>query len=827
MIIANSLNSYYIHSVDHRFPSSFSIILIQAVCAISIFLYLLFVSLQTTLNSLCLFPLFPCAAKCRKLGSQFSTEFSNATLSQRFDDPVRIQRLKKMFEQTQLAVSAYDTAWMAMVPSQSSAMDNSPFFPQCARWILDNQFCDGSWGLPLPHRHPSLTKDALSSTLACILALHRWGLGEQQVTKGLRFLELNSASLEDHKQQLPVGFDIIFPGMIENARQLGLNLPFKSTDIDNMLTKRNLELTSGFGRNVEGRKIYLAYVSEGIQHSQDWEMVMKYQRMNGSLFNSPSTTAVAFSQLQDPHCLRYLCTLLEKFENAVPTIYPLEIRPRLSIVDNLDRLGVARYFTNEIKMVLDHTYQCWLRGDEELFLDPTTCAVAFRLLRVYGYDVSSEDCFFNSLQGYLKDTTAILELHRASQIIYLEEPILEAQNAWTRNFLQRQLSDGSINADQPGGSITTKVHDALNHPYHVDLDRFCHRRSIDHYNIDNTWISKTSYCCPNVENKELIILAAQDFNSCQSIHQEELKQLGRWVMEKRLDRLSFARQKLEYCYFSAAATLYAPELSDARISWAKNGVLTTVVDDFFDVAGSMDELVNLVQLLDKWEVNGSPDFCSEKVEILFTAIHSTICEIGDKALAYQGRDVTSHILDIWVELVKSMLKEAEWTRNKWVPTMEEYMKNGYVSFALGPIVLPALYLVGPKLTEETVSSEEYKNMFESMSTCGRLLNDLRGFKMGSDEVDAVALLHGGGGGRSIEEVMDDVKIEIERERKKLLKLVLEDKENEKGIPRCCKEPFWKMGKVLHLFYNKDDGFTNTDLVNAASSIVNDPIPLSP
>ncbi|CAN1290543.1 Ent-kaurene synthase 5, chloroplastic [Linum perenne] len=690
MIIANSLNSYYIHSVDHRFPSSFSIILIQAVCAISIFLYLLFVSLQTTLNSLCLFPLFPCAAKCRKLGSQFSTEFSNATLSQRFDDPVRIQRLKKMFEQTQLAVSAYDTAWMAMVPSQSSAMDNSPFFPQCARWILDNQFCDGSWGLPLPHRHPSLTKDALSSTLACILALHRWGLGEQQVTKGLRFLELNSASLEDHKQQLPVGFDIIFPGMIENARQLGLNLPFKSTDIDNMLTKRNLELTSGFGRNVEGRKIYLAYVSEGIQHSQDWEMVMKYQRMNGSLFNSPSTTAVAFSQLQDPHCLRYLCTLLEKFENAVPTIYPLEIRPRLSIVDNLDRLGVARYFTNEIKMVLDHTYQCWLRGDEELFLDPTTCAVAFRLLRVYGYDVSSdllssfsEDCFFNSLQGYLKDTTAILELHRASQIIYLEEPILEAQNAWTRNFLQRQLSDGSINADQPGGSITTKVHDALNHPYHVDLDRFCHRRSIDHYNIDNTWISKTSYCsCPNVENKELIILAAQDFNSCQSIHQEELKQLGRWVMEKRLDRLSFARQKLEYCYFSAAATLYAPELSDARISWAKNGVLTTVVDDFFDVAGSMDELVNLVQLLDKWEVNGSPDFCSEKVEILFTAIHSTICEI-----------------------------------------------NGYVSFALGPIVLPALYLVGPKLTEETVSSEEYKNMFESMSTCGRLLNDLRGFKV--------------------------------------------------------------------------------------------------
>ncbi|CAN1220958.1 Ent-kaurene synthase TSP4, chloroplastic [Linum grandiflorum] len=651
----------------------------------------------------------PISVECRKSGSHFSTEFSNANLSQRFDDTVQIQRVKRMFDQTQLTLSAYDTAWMAMVSSQSSAMDKSPLFPQCARWILDNQLSDGSWGLPLPHRHPSLTKDALSSTLACILALRQWGLGEQQVTKGLRFLDLNAASLVDHKQQAPVGFDIIFSGMIENARRLGLSLPFKSTDVDTILTKRNSELTSGFGRNAEGKKMYLAYVSEGIQHSQDWEMVMKYQRTNGSLFNSPSTTAVAFSQLQDPDCLRYLYALLDTFENAVPTIYPLDIRPRLSIIDTLDRLGVARHFTNEIKMVLDHTYQRWLQSDEELFLDPTTCAMAFRLLRVYGYDVSS----------------------------------------------------------------------------------------------------------------------AEDFNTCQLIQQEELKQLGRWVMEKRLDKLSFARQKLGYCYFSAAATLYAPELSDARISWAKNGVLTTVVDDFFDGAGSMDELVNLVQLLEKWEVNGSTDFCSQKVEILFTAIHSTICEIGEKALAYQGRDVTRHIIDIWVELVKSMLKEAEWSRNKWVPTREEYMENGYVSFALGPIVLPALYLVGPKLSEEMVSSPEYKNVFQTMSTCGRLLNDLRGFKMDSDEVDAVALLlEEGSGRRSIEDVMEEVKREIERERKKLLKLVLEE-DKEKGIPRCCKEPFWKMGKVLHLFYIKDDGFTNTDLINAASSIVNEPIRLSP
>jgi len=74
----------------------------------------------------------------------------------------------------------------------------------------------------------------------------------------------------------------------------------------------------------------------------------------------------------------------------------------------------------------------------------------------------------------------------------------------------------------------------------------------------------------------------------------------RWIVESKLDKLEFARQKLAYCYFSSAAILHSPKLSDARISWAKNGVLTTVVDDFFDVGSSEEEQVNLIQLMEKY-----------------------------------------------------------------------------------------------------------------------------------------------------------------------------------------------------------------------------------
>lgn len=67
-----------------------------------------------------------------------------------------------------------------MVPSHSS---QAPRFSRCVDWILGNQLNDGSWGLP--QQSVRWLKDDLSSTLACILALKRWGVGEEQITKGI------------------------------------------------------------------------------------------------------------------------------------------------------------------------------------------------------------------------------------------------------------------------------------------------------------------------------------------------------------------------------------------------------------------------------------------------------------------------------------------------------------------------------------------------------------------------------------------------------------------------------------------------------------------
>ncbi|KAL0561314.1 hypothetical protein IC582_001737 [Cucumis melo] len=744
----------------------------------------------------------------------------------RFEDTK--ERIQKLFKNVELSVSAYDTAWVAMVPSPNSL--NKPLFPECINWVLDHQNPDGSWGIL--HDHQLVMKATLLSTLACVLTLKRWNIGHDHMSKALSFIKSNIASATDENQRSPVGFDIIFPGMIEYAKDLNLNLPLASMNVDALVQKKELELRSCCS-NSEGGKAYLAYVSEGIGKLQDWDMVMQYQRKNGSLFSSPSTTAVAFMHRNDDGCFNYLRSILQKFHSSVPAIYPLDIYARLHMVDSLQKLGIDRHFKDEIRSVLDETYRCWMQGEENIFLDASTCAMAFRMLRVEGYDVSSdqltqfsEDLFPNCLGGHLKDFGASLELFKASQIIiYPDEFILENINSWTSRFLNHGLSGGSVHSDRTERLVKQEAVNAFEFPYNSTLERLSNKRALESYSGDIVRISKTTYACLNFGHQDFLELAVEDFNTLQCIHRKELKELEKWVIENKLDKLKFARQKLAYCYFSAAATLTSPELCDARLSWAKNGVLTTVVDDFFDVGGSEEELVNLIQLVEKWDASGEAGYCSKEVEIIFLALHSTICEIGEKALPWQGRSVTRNVIDIWLALLESMRKEAEWLKNKVVPSLDEYMENGYVSFALGPIVLPTLYFVGPKLPEEIIGNCEYQKLFKLMSTSGRLLNDTRTFDRESSEgkLNALSLyLISAGGKLSKEEATEAMKGDVDRTRRELLRLVLQENST---IPRACKDLFWKMSCVVHLFYRKDDGFTSHELMNSAKALFELPMVL--
>lgn len=149
-------------------------------------------------------------------------------------------------------------------------------------------------------------------------------------------------------------------------------------------------LFSGYRDDSEGWRAYLAYISEGMGKLQEWDRAIKLQRKNGSLFNSPSATAAAYTHLKNAGCLKYLHSVLDKYGNSgnsyifihvawltsnpenniwptcscfhylvisVPTVFPLDIYVRLCMVDNLGKLGVDRHFKHEITGILDETYR--------------------------------------------------------------------------------------------------------------------------------------------------------------------------------------------------------------------------------------------------------------------------------------------------------------------------------------------------------------------------------------------------------------------------------------------------------------------------------------
>lgn len=167
---------------------------------------------------------------------------------------------------------------------------------------------------------------------------------------------------------------------------MGLEIPLTLADVDAILRLRDMELKS----MASGSKAFMACVAEGLGSSLDWDQAMVYQRKNGSFFNSPATTAAVAIHNHNGRALDYLDSLISKFGGSVPTVYPRNVYSRLRMVDTLEKMGISPSLSSGINSILDMIYRSWLANDEEIMLDIATCAMAFRLLRLHGYDIPSD-----------------------------------------------------------------------------------------------------------------------------------------------------------------------------------------------------------------------------------------------------------------------------------------------------------------------------------------------------------------------------------------------------------------------------------------------------
>nr|QEY10196.1 diterpene synthase class I [Scutellaria barbata]UNZ11785.1 diterpene synthase class I [Scutellaria barbata] len=754
----------------------------------------------------------------RVLSSTKCSLLNVSTINQNLIEKIR-ERINN--GKVEISPSAYDTAWVAMVPSRDYSGVEQPCFPQCVDWITENQNSDGSWGLN--PGHPHLVKDSLSCTLACLLALRKWDTGHQLIQRGLDFIVSNdwAASTGDKDQFSPIGFDIIFPAMLNYANDMGLTLPFTNNMLDSLLHFRDSQL----------RTLKQEYISEALGSSCNWnEIILTHQRKNGSLFNSPATTAAALIHCPDDKCYQYLISVLEACNGWVPTIYPMNIYARLCMVDTLERLGVARYFGFELSNILDEIYRCWQEKEEEIFSDITCHAMAFRLLRMKGYNVSSDELaefvdqehFFSTVNMQYSGVTTVLELYRASQIrIYEDESTLDKIHAWTKGFLTHQLLNQAILDKQLQKQVE---YDLKNH---VTPDRFRDRRNIELYGAQDFQMAKTAYRCLISHNEDFILFSMDDYSISQTLYQREFQEILRWYAETRLDSLNQGRNVVLVSYALNAAVTVDSELSYLRIFNAKHFILTTSLDDFVDDYGSKEEVFYIIELVKKWQRETT--YSSEQVEILFTALYNTVNEVAEKAFSEQGFSVKHELISMWLEyLTYSVREKNSWSDNN-VSSLDEYLSFAWKNVNSAMIFLMSIQFYGIKLSKEIFTSAEFTNLCGRASLVGRLLNDLKTHKKEKEEnlVNSVSV-QTAGGGISEEEAILNVEQIVEYNTRKVLKMVCEREGS--IIPRECKQLFWKICQIAYFLYPQDGGdeFSSPkETAKEINALIWDPIHLPP
>ncbi|XP_050238848.1 ent-copalyl diphosphate synthase 1 [Mercurialis annua] len=587
-----------------------------------------------------------------------------------------VKSMLKSMEDGEISISAYDTAWVALVKDVNGS--GAPQFPSSLEWIANNQLSDGSWG----DEQIFTAHDRILNTLACVIALKSWNLHPEKCETGMKYFLENLCKLEDENaEHMPIGFEVAFPSLLELAKDLDIQVPEDSPVLKEIYDSRNLKLTKIPKDIMHKVPTTLLHSLEGMP-GLEWDKLLKLQCPDGSFLFSPSSTAFALMQTKDQNALAYLNKIVQKFKGGVPNVFPVDLFEHIWAVDRLHRLGISRYFENELKECIDYVARyweedgiCWARNSKVHDVDDT--AMGFRLLRLYGHEVSSDvfkhfkkgDTFFCFAGQSTQAVTGMYNLFRASQVMFPGEQILEEAKEFSSKYLKEKqdanevLDKWIITKDLPG-----EVKYALDVPWYGSLPRVESRFYLEQYGgEDDVWIGKTLYRMPFVNNNEYLELAKLDYNNCQALHRSEWEKFQSWFQECELEDFGINRRELLLSYFLAAASIFEPERSTERLAWAKTTVFLQAINNFFDDNNSsIEDRTEFVQEFKNCAVSEVP-INGRKLEEktrqeLVRIMVGTLNDVSLDTLMAHGKDISHSLRHAWEKWLLSWLEKDEKTR---------------------------------------------------------------------------------------------------------------------------------------------------------------------
>ncbi|GER53155.1 limonene synthase [Striga asiatica] len=394
---------------------------------------------------------------------------------------------------------------------------------------------------------------------------------------------------------------------------------------------------------------------------------------------------------------------------------------QLEFIDDLSRLGISYHFEDKIIQILNRVYMERLYNYTICEGDLYSTALQFRVLRQHGFLVSQDvfDAFKNENGDFdlsslgTDNNKGLLELYEASFLSTEGEETLELAKEFTKNVLKSKLElfDHAFEHDQYLFSLARR---SLEVPSHWRIPR-----------LDARWFMDTYKTRPDM-NPMLLELAKLDFNIIQATHQHELQLVSRWWEQTGLAKtLPFARDRVVECYLLAIGDLFQPQYGYSRITNAKVNVLVTIIDDMFDVYGTLDELHLFNDAVQRWDVDGIEKL-PHYMQMCFLALNNFVNEMAYDVLKEHGVFVIPHLRRSWADLCQTYIQEAEWFSVGHKPTLKEYINSAWISISVPVMLCHSYFLV----TDEPIENEVVRSLFKHdnivrlSGMVARLANDL-------------------------------------------------------------------------------------------------------
>ncbi|KAI5397337.1 hypothetical protein KIW84_063231 [Lathyrus oleraceus] len=314
--------------------------------------------------------------------------------------------------------------------------------------------------------------------------------------------------------------------------------------------------------------------------------------------------------------------MFNKIENEVD---------QLEFIDVIQRLGVAYHFSNEIRNILDIIYN---NQTSKLEKNLHATALKFRLLRQHHYDISTDvfDSFQDELSGFKKDqildvegVEGILSMYEASFHSFEDETILDEARDFTSKFLKDFLN-------QNGDShLSLQISHALELPLHWRVPRWEASCFINIYEKQQN------------KNDVLLHFAKLDFNILQSVYQEELKYTSRWWKETEIgEKLRFVRDRFVENFIWNVGMSFNPEFEYFRKVLTKANALITIIDDVYDVYGTLEELELFTEAIERWDLNAI-DSLPDYMQICYQTLYNYVNEVEFEMLNKTGYSIAPYL----------------------------------------------------------------------------------------------------------------------------------------------------------------------------------------